>query len=655
MGLGDTGFDFYDIERQTFFLYRCSKTKPLSYTSPYAKFLPSSSAIDHAKGLRSEPPTCSMKLQFMDQPYVWPGTFEFLANLCKNSSQDCSHLYPILSSSTVLPPFSTVAKTTIRCNRVEKDLQVYHVTVVCLEDSKENFGKLYDYCPCFHGTECAATLSVEQGDRVVLEEVLRVARAMEPRPKLGGWVYLGEVWAEAKDTGIPRALVSAKREKVVVETFIFFREAHPPMSLPLVYHVREKSNELELWLSQPLFTQVFASLSPHKGLSVGTETVFKIDAYSPRYKSYIPASTKPLRTPITIPLPLASVPVFKLRDIVIAGLAPDYALGCHKELLPMCGVKATFMDSNFLWPSVYNDRPREYKQSAWTVLNLDLVSCVSWHLTAGRLLVLADSKTLGELARRSVNSRPMPIFRMDSRGPGDLAVGTAHASSGPWQWLFVAGTVQRHPPSTGESRLVLTRLRVQQGPPDALRGPPGLPHKPGPSQYHISQSTSPPSPHSMCPHSSIANGRPSYDGRSPVSPGETPISARRSPLPPYAQEPPMAEREPGWDRCMPRTQHVEWEHEQRRGRPGSEYLLHKQQMYSGAHSPPMSQLAPSPRGPPRSPPMSPVRSPRPYWDSHPDMPSGPAIMGGVPGQSPPSMMHGDEPVRSYEGPRFDAR
>ena len=141
--------------------------------------------------------------------------------------------------SQVLPPFSTVAKTTIRCNRVEKDLQVYHVTVVCLEDSKENFGKLYDYvsllssafslifnplqCPCFHGTECAATLSVEQGDRVVLEEVLRVARAMEPRPKLGGWVYLGEVWAEAKDTGIPRALVSAKREKVVVETFIFFR------------------------------------------------------------------------------------------------------------------------------------------------------------------------------------------------------------------------------------------------------------------------------------------------------------------------------------------------------------------------------------------------------------------------------------------------
>ncbi|KAH9921315.1 uncharacterized protein B0H18DRAFT_936074 [Fomitopsis serialis] len=298
------------------------------------------------------------------------------------------------------------------------------------------------------------------------------------------------------------------------------------------------------------------------------------------------------------------------------------------------------------------------------------------------------------LLQPGVNSRPTPIFRTDSRGPGDLALpmppqalGSGRSSPGPYRGGPPPPVVldDRHMPShtplapmdidrppihprestgpypprengrgpAGQGLLLHHPVPQQQGPPDALRGPPGHPHEPAPGQYRISPSTSP-SPHSMRPHSSIANGRPSYDGRPPIGPGQTPISARRSPPPPhaYAREPPMPEREPGWDRRMP-PEHVEWEREQRRGRPGSEYLSHQQQMYSRAHSPPMSQLAPSPRGPPRSPPMSPAGYPRQYWDSRPGMPPGPAVMGGGPGQSPP-MPHRDEPVRRYD-PRFDAR
>ncbi|EPS98080.1 hypothetical protein FOMPIDRAFT_79914 [Fomitopsis schrenkii] len=293
------------------------------------------------------------------------------------------------------------------------------------------------------------------------------------------------------------------------------------------------------------------------------------------------------------------------------------------------------------------------------------------------------------LLQPGANSRPTPIFRTDSRGPPDLAlpmppqpVGNGRSSPGPYRGGPPPPVVldDRHIPSrtplapmdvdrppmhprestgpypprengrgpAGQSLLLHHPVPQQQPLPDALRGPSGHALEPPQGHYRMSPSASPP-PHAMRPQSSIANGRPPYDGRPPIGPGQ-PAASRRSPPPPhpYARDHSMSEREPGWDRRIPLEQ-LEWEREQRRGRPGSEYLAHQQAMYSRGHSPPR---APSPRGQPRSPPMSPAAPyQRQYWDARHVVPAGPAVVG--PGPSP-SMAHRDEPVRRYD-PLLDAR
>ncbi|KAH9914854.1 uncharacterized protein B0H18DRAFT_1125241 [Fomitopsis serialis] len=70
----------------------------------------------------------------------------------------------------VLPPFPVVAKLTAICPSLEKSLEVYHLAVVCLENSRSNFGKVFDYCPSYHGTECPAILSEVQPEHEVMEE-----------------------------------------------------------------------------------------------------------------------------------------------------------------------------------------------------------------------------------------------------------------------------------------------------------------------------------------------------------------------------------------------------------------------------------------------------------------------------------------------------
>ena len=293
------------------------------------------------------------------------------------------------------------------------------------------------------------------------------------------------------------------------------------------------------------------------------------------------------------------------------------------------------------------------------------------------------------LLQPSANSRPTPIFRTDSRGPPDLALpmppqplGGGRTSPGPYRGGPPPPVVldDRHIPSrtplapmevdrppmhprdstgpypprengrgpAGQGLLLHHPVPQQQPPPDALRGPPGHALESSQGHYRMSPSMSPP-PHVVRPHSSIANGRPPFDARPPIGPGQS-AASRRSPPPPhaYAREHSMSEREPGWDRRM-LPEHLEWEREQRRGRPGSEYI-HQQPVYSRAHSPPRAS---SPRGP-RSPPMSPAGPyHRQYWDGRPGAPTGPAVVGPGPGPSP-SMAHRDEPVRRYD-PRFDAR
>ncbi|KAH9914852.1 uncharacterized protein B0H18DRAFT_1125239 [Fomitopsis serialis] len=79
-GLGDSGFDFYNYEKQTFIPTTMLPTNPLSLPLPLPH-IPTFKLRhvrvmlymrDHARGTCFEHPLCSMKHQFMDQEYVWP-------------------------------------------------------------------------------------------------------------------------------------------------------------------------------------------------------------------------------------------------------------------------------------------------------------------------------------------------------------------------------------------------------------------------------------------------------------------------------------------------------------------------------------------------------------------------------------------------------
>ncbi|KAI0935662.1 hypothetical protein AcV5_004018 [Taiwanofungus camphoratus] len=298
-----------------------------------------------------------------------------------------------------------------------------------------------------------------------------------------------------------------------------------------------------------------------------------------------------------------------------------------------------------------------------------------------------------------------PIFRTDSRGPpADLPLpmppqlNTGRSSPGPFRGGPPPPVVlddNRHIPShtplapmdidrppihgrepsgsyppppardsgprgpAGQSLLLHHPVPQQQPPPEALRHSAhsqAHPHDPTFGRSHRMHSTSAsPPPHVARPRSPPGHMLPGFADRPPVS--GTSLSSRRSP-PPYAREASVGERESGWDRRMMPVEHAEWE---RRGRPGSEYAPHHQPYYaSRAHSPPMPQRGPSPRGPrERSPEMSPRSAhpgfSRPYWDSRGAIPSGPAVMPGrgSPVSHPHEMMH-EQAGRRYD-PRFDAR
>ncbi|KAH9911589.1 uncharacterized protein B0H18DRAFT_962101 [Fomitopsis serialis] len=250
-------------------------------------------------------------------------------------------------NDTTLP--ATITADTMQLLRMQAETdELYHVTVVCLENMSL---LLWDGMPSACEQRAGGTRGVGGG----------------PSPRTNNGTT-----SETRRMGVPRGncanpggLAEAEGEKVIVETFIYYREAFSPVNLLLVWHVSKDS--LVLSFDQPLFTQVFGVLSPYKGLSFGKETHFKIDQYSMKDQSFMTTSKQPLRRSHLFPHRLTLVPVFKLGSVTLAAHAPDYVRGVKVDLLPMCVLKVSFMDGPFLWPSVYDHHPHEYKNITWVV------------------------------------------------------------------------------------------------------------------------------------------------------------------------------------------------------------------------------------------------------------------------------------------------
>ncbi|KAL4254529.1 hypothetical protein ABKN59_003203 [Abortiporus biennis] len=292
-----------------------------------------------------------------------------------------------------------------------------------------------------------------------------------------------------------------------------------------------------------------------------------------------------------------------------------------------------------------------------------------------------------------------PIFRTDSRGPGnELPLPQpppplpGRSSPGPFRNgpPPVILDESRHVPShtqlapmdvdqphhhraysregsrNGQSLLLHHPVPQQQLPGDGLRGPghaQGHPHDPAFSRsMRGSSSSSSPPPHSARPRSVVNHIPQGYDARSTGGPGPAPI--QRSPSL-YTREPQLMDRErEAWERERRLNEQREWERErERRSRPSGDYPPPQQppqQFYSSRpHSPPYHGRPHSPRLPPRDGPMeaSPrghpayARDPRGYM-------SGPGGPMPAPPRSPPtrrtSVTEMEPPSRRYD-PRFDGR
>ncbi|CAL1697020.1 unnamed protein product [Somion occarium] len=274
---------------------------------------------------------------------------------------------------------------------------------------------------------------------------------------------------------------------------------------------------------------------------------------------------------------------------------------------------------------------------------------------------------------------PRPIFRTDSRGPGDLplpapaAVLNGRSSPGPFRGGPPPPVVldDNHAPSQhalAPMHLDHPPLHRETGPyrENGRTGPQTvLLHQPTPQPIlgdrHPQQEVSYPRPIRMTspspsPPPTVRPSHVPYEPRPPMGPGQAGIP--RSP-PGYPRDVP-SDREPAWERRPPIPEHRDWERErpqERRARPPDYPAPHQQQQPYYAprpHSPPYPQQRPhSPRGRDSSVDRSPRVHPG-YGRQYPG-PGGPPAM---PLRSPPtrrpSVSDVESTGRRYD-PRYDAR
>ncbi|KAH9912021.1 uncharacterized protein B0H18DRAFT_961465 [Fomitopsis serialis] len=201
-----------------------------------------------------------------------------------------------------------------------------------------------------------------QGNRAEIKLALKEILALSPPAKLGGWVLLGSMIETHLGALIPPCLRAPGR-KVVVDTVIFAKDSHDPVSLPLIWE--ELGNEIELSFNQPLTVQFFRGLNEWKGVAQGGRTTF--DFYNVYSNTFIPTAVNGTQIPFRLPFPLPHIPVFKESSVTVARHAERYSFGTQR-IYPFDSMKMTFMpvDFDIVWP-VDVPQGREYLHAEWRV------------------------------------------------------------------------------------------------------------------------------------------------------------------------------------------------------------------------------------------------------------------------------------------------
>ncbi|KAH9929290.1 uncharacterized protein B0H18DRAFT_1117630 [Fomitopsis serialis] len=216
------------------------------------------------------------------------------------------------------------------------DISLRH-SWLCSERKKERF----DTAIILENNEAEST--GVRGPSGAAGGATRPGTRLEPPPKLGGWILLGSILESHRGVDVPPYFRGQGRN-VALETFIFFEEAHIPMCLPLVWQIRDDTQEIEISFDQPLTAQIFPSLNRWRGIPRGGRIQF--DFFNVKTQTFVPVIRHPLDVPFRLPLPLEFVPVFKISSVTTAAFAEKYSRGT-KPLKPMCSMKASFMELKF--------------------------------------------------------------------------------------------------------------------------------------------------------------------------------------------------------------------------------------------------------------------------------------------------------------------
>ncbi|KAH9916699.1 uncharacterized protein B0H18DRAFT_958754 [Fomitopsis serialis] len=256
----------------------------------------------------------------------------------------------------VVPTYDRATRSSAPCLRIGGEL--YHITVVCLD--RQRLGQLFNY-----------------GDKKVLDFTRQQVDALDPPAKLGGWILLGtlEEWRPVSSGSTPPSNVVRRAKvpgapsryvvptKIVVETLVYALDRYPPLALPLVWNLH--NGVIEVSFHQPLTTQLFRGLNRWKKTPHARRTTF--DIFSLERGEFAPAATHPQpgSESFRLQLPLTYIPVFKAHYVTVAEFAGQYSRGVRR-LVPMCSMKMSMMNLEFLWP-VDMPRRRRYLRANWHV------------------------------------------------------------------------------------------------------------------------------------------------------------------------------------------------------------------------------------------------------------------------------------------------
>ncbi|KAH9914856.1 uncharacterized protein B0H18DRAFT_1125243 [Fomitopsis serialis] len=168
-------------------------------------------------------------------------------------------------------------------------------------------------------------------------------QALQPRPTFSHpWLFIGGIKDVFKLDNLPKCW-EGTREKQLVEVLVFYQDSNMPLSLPLISDVQ--GNELVVWFQADHCSSIpripLVELRLHRPKEHQCQRA--------DLRAQLPAAATLLIPPSPVPCPHHQRQVGHYGQTIHT---KNYTLGKHREIIPMCSMKASFMPNmEFVWPT----------------------------------------------------------------------------------------------------------------------------------------------------------------------------------------------------------------------------------------------------------------------------------------------------------------